>query len=363
MTTFLKSIQIEGFKSIRSSTLELRPLNVLIGANGAGKSNFISFFKMLNQIANGDFAFWVQKSGGASSLLHMGAKNTSKISTLLTYQIDEAELNYRFVIDHVLANDGFIFENEHSWYKTQERPYIMVNSTESSLLNAAVNNDQVGLQIRKLLLENRPYQFHDTSDTAYMKLTGTLDDDVFLRSDAGNLAAVLYKLKNHYPKHYKHILKTIQLTAPFFKDFVLEPNGHSIRLRYSEFGSDIVYGAHQISDGTLRFMALMTLLLQPLEQMPSVILIDEPELGLHPHALEVLLSIMRRVSTNRQIIVSTQSVSLVDRLEPEEVIVVERQNNESQFKRLDTQSLETWLEDYSLGELWEKNVFGGRPSR
>ncbi len=363
MTTFLKSIQIEGFKSIRSSTLELRPLNVLIGANGAGKSNFISFFKMLNQIANGEFAFWVQKSGGASSLLHMGTKVTSKISALLTYQIDEAELNYRFEIDHVLAGDGFIFEDEHSWYKTQERPYIMATSTESRLLNAALSNDQAGLQIRKLLLENRPYQFHDTSDTAYMKLTGTLDDDVFLKSDAGNLAAVLFRLKSFHPKHYQKILRTIQLSAPYFKDFVLEPNGRNIRLRYLEFGSETVYGAYQLSDGTLRLMALLTLLLQPLESLPSTILIDEPELGLHPHALETVLSVMRSVGGEKQIIIATQSVSIVDRLEPEDIIVAQRHGSETQFTRLDATRLESWLEEYSLGELWEKNVLGGRPSR
>ncbi len=381
MKTFLKSIQIEGFKSIRSSTLELRPLNVLIGANGAGKSNFISFFKMLRAINLGEFGYWLQQSaGGARSILHLNPKVTDTISAELKYQTEQGLMTFSFKIKHTSANDGFVFISEQYFKSKDElsKPdnFFLASSgfhevplggmsRNSELKKLFPHEDGAKIQglMQQLLSRTIAYQFHDTSENAYMKLTGTLDDDVFLRSDAGNLAAVLYKLKNHHPKHYKHILKTIQLTAPFFKDFVLEPNGHSIRLRYSEFGSDIVYGAHQISDGTLRFMALMTLLLQPLEQMPSVILIDEPELGLHPHALEVLLSIMRRVSKNRQIIVSTQSVSLVDRLEPEEVIVVERQNNESQFKRLDPQSLETWLEDYSLGELWEKNVFGGRPSR
>jgi predicted ATPase len=266
------------------------------------------------------------------------------------------------VIDHVLASDGFTFEDEHFWDKTREQPYIMTNSTESRLLNAAINDDLVGIQIRKLLLENRPYQFHDTSDTAYMKLTGTLDDDVFLKSDAGNLAAVLFRLKNYHPKHYQKILRTIRLSTPYFKDFVLEPNGRNIRLRYLEFGSETVYGAHQLSDGTLRLMALLTLLLQPMEFLPNTILIDEPELGLHPHALETVLSVMRSIGGEKQIIIATQSVSIVDRLEPEDIIVAQRHGSETQFTRLDATRLESWLEEYSLGELWEKNVLGGRPS-
>ena len=197
-----------------------------------------------------------------------------------------------------------------------------------------------------------------------MKQHSSIDDSVSLKGDAGNLASVLLELKNNYPKNYDQIVRTIRLSAPFFNDFVLEPTpARMVLLRYSEFGSDTVFGVHQLSDGTLRFMALITLLLQPSERMPSVIIIDEPELGLHPHAIETLLSVMRSVSQEHQIIFATQSTALIDRLEPEEVIVAERHEFETTFKRLDSVALGEWLEDYSLGELWDKNVIGGRPSR
>ncbi len=371
MKTFLKRIQIEGFKSIRSSTIQLRPLNVLIGANGAGKSNFISFFKFLNQITSGDLGYWINTfAGGANSILHLGGKVTSKVKSSLHFQGNGNLFTYNFLLSHAPATDGFVFSEEQIIYradttKVEQKIPFKAGDSESKLRIIAFSKNEAGIkarEVRDFLAGIRPYQFQDTSENARVKQTTSVDDNLFLKSDAGNLASVLLLIKTQYPMHYQRIITTIRLSAPFFRDFVLEPNGQNIRLRYSEFGSDTTYGAHQISDGTLRFMALMTLLLQPLERMPSVIIIDEPELGLHPHALETLLSVMRSVSENRQIIVSTQSVALVDRLEPEEVIVAERQGSETVFKRLESEQLESWLEDYSLGELWEKNVFGGRPS-
>ncbi len=371
MKTFLKSIQIEGFKSIRSSTLELRPLNVLIGANGAGKSNLISFFKVLNQIALGDFAFWTQQSaGGASSILHLGSKVTTNLGATLSFMHDQELLEYQFEMVHAPASDAFVFRSDGFNFTNKlgklNNVQFTVGEKESQLRPVGFGKDETSLKariLRDILASIRPYQFDDTSENARIKQTGTLDDDVFLRSDGANLAAVLYKLKNTHPRHYQRIVDTIRLSTPFFKDFVLEPNSSHIRLRYLEMGSEMIFGVHQMSDGTLRFIALLTLLLQPLEQLPHLIVIDEPELGLHPHALETLLAVIRSISAQRQIIIATQSVSLVDRLEPDEIIVVERQNLETQFKHLDTNRLKKWLENYSLGELWEKNVLGGRPTR
>lgn len=371
MQTFLKSIQIEGFKSIRSSTLELQSLNVLIGANGAGKSNFISFFKMLNHMMTDSFSLWVEQyAGGASSVLHLGVKKTNSILGKLEYQTEQGVNTYQFVLAYAPAGDTLIFTDESvGFQRLKKLPALRslgAGHKETLLISSVSEVDPTKKTARfvsNLLKRTRVYQFHDTSDSARIKQNADVSDDFFLKSDAGNLAAVLLNLRQNFPRHYERIVQTIRLSAPFFNDFVLEPNGQKIRLRYSEFGSDTVFGVHQISDGTLRFMALMTLLLQPIERMPSVIIVDEPELGLHPHALETLLSVMRSVSTNRQIIVSTQSIALVDHLEPEEIIIAERHGFETQFKRLDSQKLKTWLEEYSLGELWEMNVLGGRPSR
>jgi predicted ATPase len=186
-----------------------------------------------------------------------------------------------------------------------------------------------------------------------------------LRSDAGNLAAYLYLLSEVDRACYDRIVASIRLIAPFFDDFSLRPsplNPDKIRLEWSETGSDIVFGASALSDGTLRFMALATLLLQGNHSLPTVILLDEPELGLHPYAIVVLGSLLKSVSKQTQVIVSTQSVTLVNQFEPQDIIVVERSHHATVFRRFGEAEVASWLDDYGMGDLWEKNVLGGRPS-
>ncbi|MCI4410572.1 MAG: AAA family ATPase, partial [Thiotrichales bacterium] len=210
------------------------------------------------------------------------------------------------------------------------------------------------------------YHFHDTSKTALVKQVHGINDNVYLREDARNLAAFLYRLKNHHEAHYKRIVKTIQLVAPYFGDFYLRPmvdNNEKIQLEWTEQGQDIPFTASALSDGTLRFMCLATLLLQPDKFTPNTILIDEPELGLHPYAITVLGSLMRSASQKHQLIISTQSVELVNEFEVEDLIVVDKKGGASTFTRPDRESFTSWLDEYSLGELWKKNILGGRPSR
>jgi predicted ATPase len=208
----------------------------------------------------------------------------------------------------------------------------------------------------------RVYHFHDTSASAMVKQTGDVGDNEALRPDASNLAAFLFLLRTKHPESYRRIVSTIRLVAPFFDDFRLRPspfNEQKIQLEWSERSSDAYFNAHALSDGTLRFICLATLLLQP--NLPSLILIDEPELGLHPYAIQVLAGLVRSASEKTQVILSTQSVSLVNQFAPEDLVVVDRNKGESVFRRLSPEDMKDWLEGYSLGELWEKNVFGGRP--
>jgi len=176
----------------------------------------------------------------------------------------------------------------------------------------------------------------------------------------------LYKTQQTEPACYQRIVGTIRQIAPFFGDFNLVPSGlnpNVIQLRWKERDRDYDFGPHLLSDGTLRAMALVALLLQPTKDLPSVIIIDEPELGLHPYAIATLAGLLRSASVHSQIIVATESPTLLDHFEPQDVVVTERCMGETVFKRLDAKELQEWRDEYSLGELWEKNVIGGRPSR
>ena len=199
-----------------------------------------------------------------------------------------------------------------------------------------------------------------------MKKTCDLNDNQFLRPDGSNLAAYLYFLQEEHATEYAMIRKTVQRVAPFFDDFSLQPsklNQDKIRLEWKHIGSNSNFDASSFSDGTLRFIALATLLLQPIWFRPSVILVDEPELGLHPYAITMFASLVKQASLQTQVILSTQSPLLLDHFDPEDVLVADRVDNATQFTRLENEKLTEWLQDYSLGQLWEKNEFGGRPRR
>lgn len=210
------------------------------------------------------------------------------------------------------------------------------------------------------------YHFNDTSPEARIKQANGLENSAFLQNDAGNLAAFLYRLKMSASNSYRQIVDYVQLVAPYFGDFYLEPNefnGDQIRLRWVEKSRDNILNAAQFSDGALRFICLAVLLLQPAELRPATIIIDEPEIGLHPYAITVLAQMVHQASLKSQIILSTQSADLLSNFEPEDVLVANRNGNGSEFSRLARDELQSWLEDYSLGELWQKNVFGGRLAR
>lgn len=359
MSTTLDRIEIEGFKSIRQLRLDLRPVNVLIGANGAGKSNFISVFGLLRHILEGRLQFYVAQAGGADSLLRFGRKQTPE----LLLRLHSSGYAYEVMLAPSAA-DSLFFASESlttSPGAGGTRFRVGPGHTESPLTQLATEPGPFQVVFERLQ-GWRVYHFHDTSASAKVKQTGDIGDNEALRPDASNLAALLFLLRTKHPENYRRIVSTIRLVAPFFDDFRLRPspfNEQKLQLEWSERNSDAYFNAHALSDGTLRFICLATLLLQP--HLPSLILIDEPELGLHPYAIQVLAGLVRSASERTQVILSTQSVTLVNQFEPEDLVVVDRSNGESLFRRLSAEDTKDWLEGYSLGELWEKNVFGGRP--
>ena len=356
----LNNIKVSGFKSIRELDLPIRDLNVLIGANGSGKSNFIGLFRFIRELVEERMQLYIARKGGAEKVLHYGSGVTQELKV----NIDIAPNHYAFklVPGH---GDKLVFEYEYCGFDTTYRYAENINQTltESDLVQYSRQKQYgVGKYVYRVLKEWRVYHFHDTSDSAKVKKMGKLNDVENLREDASNLAAYLLQMRETKPKHYERIVKTIQLVIPFFKDFNLRPAYNSpdnIMLEWTDTHSDIIFSADDLSDGSLRFICLATLLLQP--ELPNLILLDEPELGLHPMAIQILAGLLRKASHFSQLIISTQSPNLVSEFEAEDIIVVEHKEGASTFKRLEEEKLENWLDEYSLGELWQKNIIGGRP--
>ena len=358
--TRLTRIQIEGFKSIREMDLELRPLNVLIGANGAGKSNFIEVFRLLNEIVYQNLQGYVAKKGGANRFLRFGEPITKVIE--LSFFFDEDKYVCKLAPNEL---DNLVLFEE-GWGN-----FLAASDVESGIKESHIHMTHQIKEIIDLGTDNllrilrgwQVYHFHDAGDTSPIKRTNQLNHYEVLDADGGNLAAFLYVMRETHPSHYQRIVKTIQIVAPFFDDFYLKPeplNPDTIRLQWCEKGHKQPFYASYLSDGTLRFIALTTLLLQP--NPPKTIIIDEPELGLHPTAIHILAGMLESVSAKQQIIVATQSVTLVNQLTPEDIVVVSRKDEQSVFRRVNHNELTAWLdEDYGMGDLWEKNVIGGRP--
>jgi predicted ATPase len=368
----IERIIIENFKSIRKLDLELKPINILIGANGAGKSNFVAFFNLTNQIYEQRLQEYIGNS--FDKLLYFGKKKSDYIYGLIDFSNE-------FVFSYNLkpfpsSNTGFIenllfYENVGNQNKEYDK-WKMLYESHGTLLESRTNRQIISPEdltysviyvFNHYLNSFNIHHFHDTGKDSPMKMMNELNDNRFLRENGKNLASFLYYLQEKHQKEFRIIENQIRSVASFFDRFDLEPdrlNENQIELRWLEKGSDAYFNAYDLSDGTLRFMALTTLLMQP--DLPKTIIIDEPELGLHPFAINKLAAMMKQAAAKgSQVIVSTQSVGLIDNFEPEDIITVDREDDQSVFKRLNSEDLKDWLEDYTLGELWNKNVIGARP--
>lgn len=367
----LDYITIKGFKSIASvEKLKLGSINLIIGPNGSGKSNFIDVFSFLHEIREGRLNDCVRRVGGAEQLLHFGSKVTNEILIKISFR---QEVNqYKLMLK--TTEDDSLYPSDETAYFWNKEKYREPNRES---LRSRENGIEAGISdpilkgtadwVRYRFGRWRLYHVHDTSAMSPLRKTTKLNDNEFLRPDGSNLPAFLYLLLKKHPVEYSLIRRTIQRVAPFFDDFQIKPdplNEEAIRLAWKNKNSDQYFSASSLSDGTLRFIVLAALFLQPEEFRPSVILVDEPELGLHPHAITLLASLVKQVSQQTQVILSTQSSILLDHFQPEDVLVADRVEGRTQFTRLDSAKLSTWLEDYSLGQLWEKNELGGgRPGR
>jgi predicted ATPase len=347
----------------------LKKLNIIVGANGAGKSNFVGFFKMLRAMAEEGLANYVTENGGADGFFFGGPKETPQIDAHLKFGMNEYKLTLvpTASIKLMVKQESILNTINGGWesygggsHESQLRKWKNKKSERAE----PGPDPHPGYYIYESVSSWHLYHFHETGMTAPVRRDHSVRDWRELNPDAGNIAAFLLRLDQKQREAYEKIRETVQLIAPFFDDFLLEPvkNGvdEVVRLEWRQKGTSFPFQPWQLSDGTIRFICLATFLLQP--DPPATLIIDEPELGMHPFALDVLAGLFRDVAERTQLIISTQSAALLNHFEPDEVIVVDREKGASRFRRLDAKSLAEWLKDFSLGELWQKNVFAGGPA-
>ena len=360
----LDRLTIRGFKSIRAlEDFPFRALNVCIGANGAGKSNLIECFRLLRHVVDGSYQEVIREGGGISDFLFNGRKVTPH----LEFEMRFGDRGYRFKINPgpaescTLADEACYSDTNSQWWEpgncADGQSLLVQEATGTS------QDRQYCKPVYSAISSWQIYHFHDTGATAAMRGYEIIQDNKALREDAANIAPYLLRLKSDHPASYQDIVESVRLVMPFFADFLLDVTAfgdrQKVNLSWRQSGSDYPMQPYHLSDGALRFICLATALLQP--DPPSTLIIDEPELGLHPLAISVLAEMMQSAANGAQLIVATQSPALIDHCDVEDIIVVSRKDGASTFERLQEQDFNVWLETYSVGELWRKNVIAGGP--
>lgn len=354
----IDNISINGFKSLKEiNRFELGNLNIIIGANGSGKSNFIQIFHMLSAMAQNGFSKFILERGGADNFLFNGPKATSEMEMEIDFQTGAIEKHSYRAVFFPTADEKFLLSESVKHGQSEWTSCGAVS--EESRIAEIRDKDCIHDLISNIVV----YHFHDTSANAPMRRSEIVEDNKRLRGNASNIAPFLLGLRENNQKEYEEIRSAVRLVMPFFDDFILDivkmGEAEKVRLSWKQKGSDFPMQPYHFSDGSIRFICLATALLQPV--LPSIIVIDEPELGLHPAAVSILTELIQAVSHKVQVIIATQSPMLIDNFSINDIIVMSRDNGASTMKRLDSDDFSLWLEDYSVGELWAKNVIEGGP--
>ena len=370
----IDSVRIEGFRSLANIDIgRLARAAVLIGANGSGKSNFIRFFEMMSwMLRSRQLAEFVQRQGGADDQLFGGSKLSPRMDATVTMRTAHGRNDYRFALAHahpdrfIFTDEAFRFSREGFYTEADWQP-LGSGHAEAKIVEAAQSREPVDFNpitarvLVNLLRGCSVYQFHDTSDGSNFKQRWDAEDNNYLRSHGGNLAAILLRLEREDIRRFEMICCHVGRVLPGFDRFQIEESYGKVFLRWKARWTDKTFGAHLTSDGSLRFFALTTLLNLPPEMLPDVLLLDEPELGLHPSAVALVGDMIKALSNERQVIVATQSPLLVDAFSLDDIIVLELRDGRTEVLQLDEDEYQHWLAEYTTGELWQKNLLGGRP--
>lgn len=350
-------LTVRGFKSIAAlERFELGSLNVCIGSNGAGKSNLLDLFRMMAAMANRKLQVFVARENGPDGLLFRGRKHTDDLEIELAF----GHQTYRACLTAVGKHLVFTREEIGSHWLGSGHYESDFNSLEQ------MDADPFARHLREAMSAWRVYHFHDTAANSPIRQTQPVRDNLRLHADGANLAPFLRHVRERHSESFRRIVESIRLAAPYFEDFAYrKESAERVDLEWFERDLDRErpHGPQQLSDGTLRFICLATLLNQPVQLQPDPLLIDEPELGLHPYAIALLAEMLKQASASRQVVVATQSADLVSEFGPEEIVTVSRRDGRSVFERPDAEALSDWLDEYALGDLWRMNVVGSSPAR
>lgn len=370
----IERVHIRGFRSL--ADVEFRPqpgASVLIGANGSGKSNFMRFFDLLSwMLKSRRLRDFVTGEGGADDQLHCGSATTRSLDADIEIRTVTGRNDYRFSLvsahpDRLMFTEEAFrysradFGGEADWHHLGsghlEAEIVQAGHAEPS----PTTNPQTARTVTYLLRNCAVHQFHNTGSSSNLKKRWDAEEQTYMRTDGGNLAAILHRLEREDLPRYERICRDIARVLPGFDRFQIEEQYGKVALRWRSTHSDKTYGAHLTSDGSLRFFALVTLLNLPAEMLPDVLLLDEPELGLHPKAISLIGDMIGALAERRQVIVATQSPLLVDAFGLDQIFVLEITDGRTQLHQPDADGLRAWLDDFSVGELWQKNLLGGRP--
>lgn len=355
----INTISIEGWRSIKKVKVTFGNINILLGANGSGKSSFLSAFELLKAIADNNLQDYIEKNGGANQNFHYGTKKTKEIKIAIKFRKKSYQCNiFPDNNDNVIIRDTAFGINysEHLGYEVREKPASEYLNNPDRFDSLNTLNQEISNTLAPLVV----YHFQDTGATSPLKRVSEIFQTRYLHPDGDNLAAILYEIKNTHSKSYENIINAIRFAFPDFKDFIFHKTGDNVRLLWNDrYAEHYDFPLSALSDGTLRFIALSTLLLQP--NPPKFIIIDEPELGLHPEAIEILAELIKLASANSQLLISTQSIQLVNSFTPDDILIAEKEHGETKITRPNKEELRDWLKDYTLGEIWRKNIMGGNP--
>ena len=342
----ISRIRVAGFRSIADAAFPLDRINILIGSNGSGKSNILGIFELLHAVTTGNLQTYVTECGGAEILFRYGSGQTKTIMLRVEFGDSYYEL-------HLLpSGNGCRIDREHLTLITDDATLQLVSSdTAETGIFAGVRADASWESFRLRLQSWTTYRFQS-------RCTGAEDER--------RLTEFLHRLQETAPEHYEKIVDTIRLVFPQFGTFQFREVNGVVKLFWTDaLVKDHMFGLGALSGGTARFINLAVLLLQP--SPPHLILIDEPELGLHPYAILVLADLMKLASRTSQLIVSTQSVQLLNAFGPHEdnagsrILIVEQDHGATAVTVPTPESLADWIEEYTIGDLWQMNILGGNP--